>query len=187
MIDASGPSLIWDRQQPERLLAGRAVYLRPSTHLPYQPDVIVTEQDGWLVLGEQAVLRDDDRPAWVQANQMEETPKYTPGTIIPGSGIPPRLQAIVYDLEQQPICRPEWVEAALFAILQYCHVHDLARLQIPLLGYRHGRIGLEQFVTILESVLLPYSENNPVTVMIALPDESLRRQLLKLFNPQSDS
>lgn len=186
MLDEPGPSLIWDRQQPDRLLAGRAIYLRPKTHLPYKPDVIVTEQDSWLVLGEQTVLRDDNRPAWVQANQLEDTPGYAPGTVMSRPGIPARLVAIVYDLEQQPLCRPEWVETALFAILQYCHVHDLAHLQIPLLGFRHGGIGLEQFVIVLESVLLQYSETNPTTVMIALPDEVLRRQLLKLLKQDSE-
>ncbi len=187
MLDEPGPSLIWNRQQPDLWLAGRAIYLRPKTHLPYKPDIIVTGQDSWLVLGEQTVLRDDNRPAWVQANQLEDTPGYAPGTVMSRPGIPPRLVAIVYDLEQRPMCRPEWIETALFSILQYCDAHRLARLQIPLLGCRHGGISLKQFVVVLKSVLLQYSEHNPLTVMIALPEDSLRLQLLKLFNLQSDS
>jgi len=187
MTDETGPSLIWDRQQPDLIIAGRHLYLRPATHLPHRPDAIVVEQDSWLVLGEQSALHEDERPAWVQANQLDDSPRYNPGSVIAKPDKPHRLLAIVYDLERQPICQPVWIEMALISILQYCHAHHLAHLQLPLLGCRRGGIELEQFIVLLESALTQHRGKDPAAILIALPDESMRRSLLQKFEQNDDA
>lgn len=181
MVNDSGPYLIWDRKQPDVTLAGCDIYLVPVTHLPFQPDVVVQEQDSWLVLGDQHTLKPDDRPAWVQANQLENSPEYSPGTVLPASGVPGRLLAIVYDLAKQPACQREWVEEALRRVIQYCHEHDLKRLQMPVLGYRHGGLNLREFTDLLRSVLHAYPDVNPAAIMIGLSDLSIRHTLLRLL------
>ena len=171
-------SLIWDRKQPDLILAGRALYLRPKTHQPYRPDAIVVEQDRWLVLGEQTRLKQDERPAWIQANELEDTPEYEPGSVIPRAGQPTKLLAILYDLGQQPSSQPDWIEGALLQLLQYCDQQGLARLQLPVLGYQHGGVSLEQFAERLRSVLGSFTPTNPTTLLIALSEHSLRQPLL---------
>jgi hypothetical protein len=181
MINESGPYLIWDRIQPHLKLAGRDIYLVPETHLPFQPDVILVEQDSWLVLGDQHTVKHDDRPAWVQANELEDSPEYSPGTVIPASGMPVRLTAIIYALGKQPACQPEWAERALRRVVQYCQEHDLKRLQLPVLGYRHGGLELQQFTDLLYTVLHDSPHGMPVTIMIGLSDLSIRNRILELL------
>ncbi|MFP3874723.1 MAG: hypothetical protein ACLFV1_09740 [Thiohalophilus sp.] len=179
--DSSKPALIWDRQQPEWQIDGRAIFIRPATHMPRRADVRVVEQDCWLILGEQSRLREDERPAWVQANQLAAAPSYHPGTVIPRPGQPPQLMMIIYDLEQQPICKPQWVKQALSAVLAYVHEQDLSCLQLPLPGYHDGGLTAETALTLLLAVLRAHRSKNPATVMLALPHERLRQRLLSLL------
>jgi len=175
------PTLIRDREQPEWQVDGRAVFIRPATHMPRRADVRAVEQDCWLILGEQSRLREDQRPAWVQANQLATTPSLRPGDVIPRPGQPPQLTMILYDLEQQPICKPQWVKQALSAVLEYTHDHDLSCLQLPLPGYQYGGLTAEVALTLLLTELRAYRQKNPATILLAMPDEHLRQQLLSLL------
>ena len=181
MVNDSGPYLVWDRKQPDLNLAGCDIYLVPETHLPFHPDAVVVEQDCWLVLGDQFALKEDERPAWVQANQLENSPEYNPGTVIPVSGSPGRLLAVIYDLAKQPACHPDWVEEALRGVFQYCHEHGLKRLQLPVLGYRYGGLKLEQFTDLLHTVLYDSPETVPASILISFSDLSLHHPVLELL------
>ncbi|TDY00933.1 hypothetical protein [Thiohalophilus thiocyanatoxydans] len=180
--DSFKPTLIRDREQPEWQVDGRALFIRPATHMPWQADVRVVEQDSWLVLGESSGLREDERPAWVQANQLESAPSYRPGSVIARAGQPPQLMMILYDLDQQPICQPHWVKQALSAVLDHAHDHDLSRLQIPLPGYQYGGLTAEAAFTLLLGELRAHRQKKPATILLALPDERLRQQLLSLLS-----
>ena len=172
------PTLIRDREQPEWQVDGRALFIRPATHMPCRADIRGEEQDCWLVLGEQLHLREDERPAWVQANQLESAPAYPPCSVIARAGQPSQLMMILYDLDQQPICKPQWVKQALYAVLDYAHDHDLSCLQIPLPGYQYGGLTAEAAFTLFLAVLRAYRQKNPATILLALPDERLRQRLL---------
>lgn len=179
--DSFKPALIWDREQPEWQIDGRAIFIRPATHMPRRADVRVVEQDSWLLLGEQSRLREDERPAWVQANQLESAPSYRPGTVVARAGQPVQLMMIIYDLEQQPICKPQWVKRALSAVLEYAHDHELSCLQVPLPGYYHGGLTVEAAFALFQAALREHCRKDPVTIMLALPEEHLRQQLLSLL------
>jgi len=180
------PALIRDREQPEWQIDGRAIFIRPVTHMPRRADIRVEEQDSWLILGEQSRLREDERPAWVQANQLESAPLYRPGSVIPRAGQPPKLRMIIYDLEQQPICKPQWVKLALSAVLEYAYDHDLSCIQLPLPGYHYGGLTAQAALTLFRTAIREHSHKNPATIMLALPDEDLRQLLLSLLPEIAD-
>jgi len=116
-------------------------------------DAVVEEQDTNLVLGMTPVIMDtiESFPALVR--KMEMQIREIPGNVIVKQSMPRRLIAIVYDVEQTPICRKSWVEEALQNILTQCNNHKIKVLAMPLLGTSYGNLREETMMKMLQDML----------------------------------
>jgi hypothetical protein len=112
-------------------------------------EAIVLEEDTWLVLSAEPEVKP---PAQGMVRIMTELLKAEPkipGSVLVEGGEPLRILAVVYDLAEEPLCRPEWVGEALQGVLAVAEEKGVATLALPLLGVRHGRLPVARFVELL--------------------------------------
>jgi hypothetical protein len=116
-------------------------------------DAVVEEQDTNMVLGNTPVIMDtiESFPALVR--KMEQQVLEIPGNVIVRKSSPKRFIAIVYDVEERPICRETWVKKAFKNILLYCETYKIKVLAMPLLGTSYGKLDEEKILKILQNVL----------------------------------
>jgi hypothetical protein len=117
------------------------------------PFVNVIEDDTCRALGADPGFIEPRDSLWnLRMNVTHSTP-YPPGSIVPVSGKPKEIIAIVYDLNQSPICREEWIMEALKGILLWVDERQLGILIIPVLGARYGGIHFNRFLDMLTTAI----------------------------------
>ena len=142
--------LIWDIDKFRCHVGDIEIAIATSHFPPFDVNAVVEEQDTSLVLGETDEIRDPgEKPAWYLANIAEVQSLLSPGHVIVRDTHPLRLQAIVHDLDQDPICRELWVRQALQQLIEITEKRNIHSLQMPLLGTRYGGVGIQQFIDLL--------------------------------------
>ena len=66
---------------------------------------------------------------------------------------PPRLLAIVHDLELEPSWREEWIAGALHEAVRIIEERGLISIALETLGTKHGALPPHRFCELLASVL----------------------------------
>lgn len=142
--------LIWDVDKFRCHVGDIEIAIATMHFPPFDINAVVEEQDTSLVLGETDEIRDPgEKPAWYLANLAEAQSLLSPGHVIIRDTHPLRLQAIVHDLDQEPICRETWIILALQQIMDITEKRKIQALQMPLLGTRYGGIEIRQFLDLL--------------------------------------
>ncbi len=116
-------------------------------------DAVVEEQDTNLVLGNTPVIMDiiESFPALVR--KMEQQVLETPGNVIFKNSSPKRFIAVVYDVEETPICRETWIKKAMKNIFLYCDTYKIKVIAMPLLGTSYGKLDEEKILKLLQNLL----------------------------------
>jgi len=148
-------------------IAGRTV-IRFTDQDPALLDVdaVVEEQDTNLLLGKSPVILNSVESFPDLVRRMESQASHTPGQVILRRSRPLRLIAIVYDVDQDPICKPVWVETAITRILLQCQGRGVTRLAMPLLGTAHGRLDGKAMLRILQDLLVEHRPSYPRQIQI---------------------
>lgn len=103
---------------------------------PLPVDVRVFEEDTYLVLTVDPIMRyTDEHPIKLMTHIMEAKPQH-PGSVITKDS---SWYAVVHDLDADPICREEWVISAYMESLKLAEKRGVSRLGLPLMGTVHGR------------------------------------------------
>lgn len=120
---------------------------------PFAPDVLVTEQDTWLVLGGDAVVTapEPDTPELLQ--RAAEFEPLEPGSVVARGGDPVELLAVVHDLDREPTWRVAWVEAALAEVMDELHARGASAVALPVLGGVHGDLHPLRFRRLLQDAV----------------------------------
>ncbi len=131
------------------------VVAAPETMPPFPVDVIVEEQDCALLLTvAEDPPRSTEQPAWYLANVLHRQPEMQPGTArLITDTAPARIQAIVYDVEQEVICREQWLSMALENTLSIVGTRHYRRLALPLLGLRYSTMSLHTLLAVFNREL----------------------------------
>jgi len=129
-------------------------------------DAIVEEQDTNLLAGLKPEIKDtaESYPSLVSKMQRQEP--LLPGQVLIKHETPIRLVAIIYDMEQKPVCREGWIITALQNILKECSALEIQTLVLPALGEAHGNITPERFRQILETLLPETGPAFPVKICL---------------------
>lgn len=120
---------------------------------PFEPDAVVREEDTWLVLGAPGEPEPPDEPPETLLREAADHEPRTPGTVVVRDGSPVELLAVVHDLDREPTCRPEWVDAALEAVMEELHRLGAETVVLPVLGAVHGTLHPLRFHRSLRSAL----------------------------------
>jgi hypothetical protein len=124
------------------------VVAAPPEEPPFAVAATVVEEDTWLVLSAEPDIKPSaDHPVRIMTELLEAEP-LAPGSVVAGSKAPLQLLAVIYDLGQEPICRPEWVASALGEVFRITEEQNISTLALPLLGIRHGRLPVNVFLDI---------------------------------------
>ena len=125
----------------------------PPEAPPFAPAATVLEEDTWLVLSAEPTVKPvADNMVRLMTDLLTAKPT-SPGSVLVANGEPMQILAVVYDLSEEPLCRPEWVGAALRGIFTLAEEKRLTKLAMPLLGVRYGRLPLSRFAELLTEVV----------------------------------
>ena len=106
-----------------------------SSHPPFPIAIQVHADDTWRILSADINLKEtSEHPIRVSTDLIEDKPRPPGSILIQGS----RWLAIVYVLDQQAICREEWISQALEKLLLMAAEKGILSLGLPLLGTEHG-------------------------------------------------
>ncbi|HSG90109.1 MAG TPA: hypothetical protein VLA56_12930 [Pseudomonadales bacterium] len=155
----------------------RAVHLAPASldRLPRWCDIVVEEQDRWLVLGEDTQRREDDPERW--ARELDGTPleqlldaavnaePVAGGSVLLRQERPLRLLAVVRDLEARQTVREDWVREALETVLRITARTSVRGIALPVLGGQHEIDAAEPFGDLLAELM---RSAGPARLRIAL-------------------
>ena len=134
-----------------------SIVAAPKQSPPFPVDGVAFEEDTFLVLSADPVVRAPKESLMRVMTKLIETRPQTPGSVlIKGKG-PLRLLAIVHDLNQDPSWREEWIASALDMILAEAETRRLRSIALPFLGTLHGSLEKQRFVVLLRDAL----ERNP--------------------------
>lgn len=114
--------------------------------LPWPPDLLVREEDTFLVLGPAAAAAPPSEDLGSLMRAAADVEPREPGTVVARGGEPPVLAAVVHDLDRDPTWRAEWVDAALRQVMREADARGAASLALPVLGAVHGGMGPFRFL-----------------------------------------
>jgi hypothetical protein len=160
------------------------VVIAPAGPAPFELDAVVLEDDTHRVLAAPPELTPVTEGLGDLVRAMQESSPVLPGSVVPRSGRPLALHAIIHDLDLTPSWRERWVEQALRSVLVAVRDRRLRTLGVPLLGTVHGRMvparSIELLLRVLREVdsgplarlwvLAPRSQLNDVAAQFARGD-----------------
>jgi hypothetical protein len=155
------------------MMGKAAISVCTSDKLSLTVDAIVEEQDTNLILGTHPVIRDTEESYPALVRKMERQKPLLPGQIIIRNTIPLRITAILYDIEQTPVCTEELIADVLNDLLDKFDEYKLKLVAIPLLGCTHGKIKASGFIKLLQDTLITRNLVYPAEIMLIVPPDSL--------------
>lgn len=117
-----------------------------DAELPWPPDLLVREEDTFLVLGPEAAAAPPAEDLGTLARAAADVEPREPGTVVARGGEPPVLAAVVHDLDREPTWRADWVDAALREVMRETDARGAVSLALPVLGAVHGTMGPFRFL-----------------------------------------
>jgi len=176
--------LVWNSAVNPWQCGRIAVIAAPVDQPPGTIDAEVQEQDRALLLQVSDNLpAEPEAPAWYLANILNRQPSLKPGTArLVERKIPAVIQAIIYDVEQETVCRPEWIIAALHSILTIAREQNFTSLGIPLLGYHHSGLATMELLKFLDDALRVTPQSNLNSVWLMTPDNFDYALMAKVFS-----
>ncbi|RME35185.1 MAG: hypothetical protein D6786_02655 [Gammaproteobacteria bacterium] len=147
-----------------------SVVVSPRTEPPFPVQAFLLEEDTWRVLSAPVRLPPmEEHPVRVMTDLIGQRPQ-RPGTLLIRGR---RWEAIVVDLEQEPICRQEWVRQASMRALAAAADRRLRTLALPLLGSRHGGLTPARSLQTLLEVLQETPGNGALKVWLQVPASAI--------------
>jgi len=154
----------------------------PKSNKPFPVDAVVFEDDTFLVLSAETVVREPKEPLMRVMTKLIETHPETPGSVLVKGKRPLRMLAIVHDLNQEPTWREEWVESCLRGIFHEAERRRLNSLALPFVGTLHGKLERERFIGILLEVLEVVEFEHLRKLWLIVPSKT-KRAILKALEP----
>jgi hypothetical protein len=161
--------LAHDRRRCQCIVAGTPVVAAPAWAAPFDVGAEVKEEDTFLVLSAEPVLRAPSESLPHLLMRAASTLAKPPGSVVIQRGRPLRLLAVVHDLDCDPTWREEWVIAALDAILAIAVERRLESLALPVLAARHGKLRPRRFMALLATALRRATPEFPRRIWLELP------------------
>jgi hypothetical protein len=153
----------------EVTLGSVRIFAAPEDQPPFPVEAVVLEEDTYLVLSAGwDRIESEDHPVVILTEAFEANPE-EPGSVVVSEDSPFRFQAVVYDFDQEPSWREEWVERALEGIFREAERRRLRTIALPFLGTKHGSLEKERFLLLLRGFLKRNRSSYPLRVWLTLP------------------
>lgn len=167
--DDPGLRLIRGGLRFEMSMGSLRIVAAPEDVPPFDVDAVAAEEDTFLVLSAEPVVREPSvHPMRLWTKVIEAQPE-TPGSVLVRGKSPLSLLAIVHDLNLEPSWREEWIASALDGIFQEAENRKLRSIALPLLGTKHGSVEKERFVLLLRCALKRASRSYLKRLWLVIP------------------
>jgi hypothetical protein len=151
-------------------LGSLRIVAAPEDAPPFAVDAVAAEDDTFVVLSAEPVVREPRvHPVRLWTQAIETQPE-KPGRVLVRGKRPLRLLAIVHDLNQDPSWREEWIASALDGILREAESRKLRSIALPLLGTKHGSLEKQRFALLLQRALARASCSHLERLWLVIPD-----------------
>jgi hypothetical protein len=170
---------------PSATVGSVRVVPAPQSSSPFDVDAIVHEEDTFLVLSADAVVRDPGEPILKTLTEAHEAEPETPGSVVVRGGHPLELLAVVHDLARDPTWKEEWVATALQNILVEAKNRELRSLSMPLLGSLHGKLAAGRVAELLGAALRNTPTGSLERVWLVAPADRCMTLLQLVQTPPS--
>ncbi len=176
--------LIQGGRRSEFTFGSVRIVAAPEDQPPFPVEAVVLEEDTYLVLSAGwDEIESDDHPVVILTEAFDTKPE-DPGNVVIHEDSPLRFLAVVYDLDQEPSWREEWVERALEGIFQEAERRQIQTIALPFMGTKHGSLEKERFLLLLRKFLDRNRSPYPLRVWLALPG-SASLKILDLLGESS--
>lgn len=165
--------LIWDINKFRCHVNQVEIAIAPGKFPPFPVSAVIEEQDTALIMDESNVIRDPGKkPPWFYANKLDQQALLEPGQVVIRDTLPLRLQAIIHDLESDPICNELWVFQAFQQTMEIVETRKIFAIQMPLLGCKFGKLKQEQFFAIFLEIISRQRPAPVEKIWINVPEEN---------------
>lgn len=142
----------------------------PDTSSPLPADVRLFEEDTYLVLTVDPVMRyTEEHPIRLMTKVTEAKPN-KPGSIVINDT---SWYAVVHDLDNDPTCSVEWVKTAYNKALTLAEIKRVRRIAMPLLGTVHGRLVHQTSLELLVTAIKTNSFVHLQKILLLVPQQQL--------------
>jgi len=145
--------LVWDKSECTLQIGRLTVVAAPRDWPPFHYQAIVEEQDTYLVFDEQTVITDPGKPVWYLANMLERMQTHKLGSVIIKGHAPIHFLAVIHDVDQEPICRTEFIMPAYESVMTAVYKRNIVSLALPLLGTVHGKVPVSESIRFLSETV----------------------------------
>jgi len=173
MSDLPYLKLVHSRQDSSTKPGGVEIYCgTDTTSSPFPIDVQVVEEDTWQVLSaDNKALEIDEHPIRLMTSLIDQQPLSVGQLVIDGN----RWQAVIMDIDQDPVCRREWIIAVYQQIVEQVMTEHIGGISMPLLGVRHDCVSLEESMDILVNSIRCLHKDSSLRIWLKLPEQSVPR------------
>lgn len=126
------------------------VWIAVAHEPPFFPDFELIEEDTWRVLGAGRQFREvTDHPIRLMTGVIEQAELEAGSCFRRGR----RIFLVIHQIEQEPACRPEWIESALECAFRCVERQQGTSLSLPPPGMEHGNYSLHRSLEVLTGAL----------------------------------
>lgn len=140
---------------------------------PFGLDAMVVAQDRGLLLDPTTPVEDSPRSYRALIREADAIGSGArPGSVLVRRGPGPlRMWAVIHDLDTEPSCRPEWVEAALHSVLREVAHRGLGTLSLPALGCAERVLEPDAFLRLLADAIAAVGLVSRLQVWLTVPGD----------------
>jgi hypothetical protein len=120
---------------------------------PFAVDAFVVEEDTFLVMSPNDAISEEGIDMKALKQELSSLESAAPGTVLVKEGEPLLFLAVVYEFEQEPHWKEEWIADALENIFGESERKQLSSISLPLIGTLHGGLKKRRFAEILSGIL----------------------------------
>jgi len=173
--------LIQGGRRSDMAIGSVRIVAAPEDQPPFPVEAVVFEEDTYLVLSAGwDKIESDDHPVVILTEAFDAKPE-EPGSVVVTEDSPLHFLAVVYDLDQEPSWREEWVERAIEGIFREAERRRLQTIALPFMGTKHGSLEKERFLLLLRGFLERNCSPYPLRVWLALPGNT-RLKIIDLLD-----
>ena len=144
--------------------------ISPDSHQPPEMPHIL-EEDTWQVLSADPAIREVfEHPIRIMTDLIDQKP-LSPGDVVCHNNC---WQVVIYDFDQEPVCKKKWIELAMRHLWQRTEEYQQHELAMPILGTVHGCLHWSESLEIMTGTLRSESIASLKKIWLLVPEEILQ-------------
>jgi hypothetical protein len=154
----------------------------PKDAPPFRVDAFVFEEDTFLVMSADPVVRDPKESMVRIMSRLTEIQPAALGSVLVRGKQPLQFLAVVHDFNQDPSFKEEWAASTLEGIFKASESLQLRSLALPLIGTRYGLMEAERSAALLGLALKHAALQHLSRLWLMVPRGTARDTIRMLKN-----